>query len=213
MNFEIICFDCDSTLSRIEGIDELARRVGLGQEMSRLTEAAMNGEVPLEAVYGQRLSLIRPDQASVDWLADLYVKEIVEGAKEVFGALLAQGKELHIVSGGIRQALLPLARHLELAESHVHAVDVYFDEEGRYLDYDRASPLARTGGKADCCRQLSKPQASMVMIGDGKTDMETKQAGAYVIGFGGVADRSIVREQADIYIAEPSLTAILPYIL
>lgn len=213
MNFEIICFDCDSTLSRIEGIDELARRVGLGQEMSRLTEAAMNGEVPLEAVYGQRLSLIRPDQASVDWLADLYVKEIVEGAKEVFGALSAQGKELHIVSGGIRQALLPLARHLELAESHVHAVEVYFDEEGRYLDYDRASPLARTGGKADCCRQLSKPQASLVMIGDGKTDMETRQAGAYVIGFGGVADRSIVREQADIYIAEPSLTAILPYIL
>jgi len=213
MSFDIVCFDCDSTLSRIEGIDELARRIGLGEEMSRLTEAAMNGELPLEAVYGRRLSLIRPDRASVDWLADLYVKEIVEGVRAVFAALSAQGKELHIISGGIRQALLPLARYLDLPESHVHAVDVYFDEDGRYRDYDQASPLARTGGKADCCRQLSRPQASLVMIGDGKTDMETRQAGAYVIGFGGVADRSIVREQADIYIVEPSLTAILPYIL
>ena len=37
MSFDVICFDCDSTLSRIEGIDELARRVGMGEEMSKLT--------------------------------------------------------------------------------------------------------------------------------------------------------------------------------
>ncbi|MFZ2311060.1 MAG: haloacid dehalogenase, partial [Methylobacter sp.] len=26
MSFDVICFDCDSTLSKIEGIDELAGR-------------------------------------------------------------------------------------------------------------------------------------------------------------------------------------------
>ena len=51
MNFDIICFDCDSTLSKIEGIDELAKNVGLGEELAELTNAAMNGIVPLEAVY------------------------------------------------------------------------------------------------------------------------------------------------------------------
>ncbi len=105
MSFDVICFDCDSTLSKIEGIDELAGRVGLGEEMSRLTDAAMNGEVPLEAVYEQRLSLIRPDQASIDWLADLYIEQIVDGVKEVFETLTAPGRELHIVSGGLRQAI------------------------------------------------------------------------------------------------------------
>ncbi len=213
MSFNIVCFDCDSTLSWVEGIDELARRVGLGEEMSRLTEAAMNGEVPLEAVYGQRLSLVKPDQASIDWLADLYIEEIVQGAEAVFETLSEQNKELHIISGGIRQALLPLARYLNLDESHVHAVNVYFDEEGCYRGYDQASPLARTGGKADCCRELSRPQASVVMIGDGKTDIEAKQAGAYVIGFGGVMDRAVVHEQADVFVSGPSLTDVLPYIL
>ncbi|MDO9168870.1 MAG: HAD-IB family phosphatase [Methylobacter sp.] len=212
MSFEVICFDCDSTLSKIEGIDELARRVGLGEEMSRLTNAAMNGEVLLEAVYEQRLSLIRPDQSSIDWLADLYIEQIVDGAKEVFETLTALGKELHIVSGGLRQAILPLARVLGLPETQVHAVDIYFNADGSYRDYDQSSPLARSGGKAVIVGTL-KAQGSLVMVGDGNTDMEAKQAGAVVIGFGGVVDRQVVREQADFYSAEPTLVSILAHIL
>jgi phosphoserine phosphatase len=212
MNFDIICFDCDSTLSKIEGIDELAGRVGLGDEMSKLTDAAMNGEVPLEAVYERRLSLIRPDQCSIDWLADLYIAEKVEGVKEVFAALLAQDKVVHIISGGLRQAILPLAKYLGLPEDHVHAVDIYFNKDGSYMDYDITSPLAKTGGKAIVVSAL-KGQASIVMVGDGKTDLEAKQAGAYVVGFGGVVDRVIVRELADFYTTEPSLFSVLEHII
>ena len=212
MSFDVICFDCDSTLSRIEGIDELARRVGMGEEMSKLTDLAMNGVVPLEAVYERRLSLIRPDQDSINWLADLYVAEIVEGVKEVFTALLAQDKAVHIISGGLRQAILPLAECLGLPESHVHAVDIYFNEDGSYRTYDLNSPLARTGGKAVVVGTL-KGQGSLVMVGDGKTDLEAKQSGAYVLGFGGVVDRAIVREQADFYTTEPTLLSVLEHIL
>jgi len=213
MSFDVICFDCDSTISKIEGIDELAGRVGLGEEMSRLTNAAMNGEVPLEAVYEQRLSLIRPDQVSINWLADLYIAEIVDGVKEVFATLTAQGKELHIISGGLRQSILPLARYLGLPDSHVHAVDIFFHKDGSYRDYERSSPLARTGGKAEICRQLNRSTHSLVVVGDGKTDMEARQAGAYVIGFGGVVERAVVRELADVYVVEPCLTAVLAHIL
>ena len=212
MSFDVICFDCDSTLSRIEGIDELARRVGMGEEMSKLTDLAMNGIVPLEAVYERRLSLIRPDQDSINWLADLYIAEIVEGVKEVFVSLLAQDKAVHIISGGLRQAILPLAEHLGLPESHVHAVDIYFNEDGSYRNYDLNSPLARTGGKAVVVGTL-KGQGSLVMVGDGKTDLEARQSGAVVFGFGGVVDRAIVREQADFYTTEPTLLAVLEHIL
>jgi phosphoserine phosphatase len=212
MSFDVICFDCDSTLSRIEGIDELARRVGMGEEMSKLTDLAMNGVVPLEAVYERRLSLIRPDQDSINWLADLYIAEIVEGVKEVFASLLSQDKAVHIISGGLRQAILPLAVCLGLPESHVHAVDIYFNEDGSYRNYDSNSPLARTGGKAVVTGTL-KGQGSLVMVGDGKTDLEAKQSGAYVLGFGGVVDRAIVRKQADFYTTEPTLLSVLEHIL
>ena len=75
--FDAVCFDCDSTLSRIEGIDELAKRAGCEAEIAALTKAAMNGEVPLDAVYGKRLERVRPGRADLDWLAQRYVEEMV----------------------------------------------------------------------------------------------------------------------------------------
>ena len=213
MSFDIVCFDCDSTLSKIEGIDELGRRSGLFDELVALTNAAMNGELALEQVYGKRLDLIKPDKAQMDGLAELYISEMVEGVEEVFSTLLDQGKQVHIISGGIRQAILPLAEKLGLPAHHVHAVDVLFNEDGTYNDFDQQSPLAKTGGKAVICKQLVNGNKSMAMIGDGKTDLEAKNAGATVIGFGGVAERQIVVEQADVFIKETSLTAVLPHLV
>ncbi|MCK5831802.1 MAG: HAD-IB family phosphatase [Methylococcales bacterium] len=213
MSFEIVCFDCDSTLSKIEGIDELGRRVNRFDEMVALTNAAMNGELALEAVYGKRLDLIKPDQAQMDWLADLYISEMVDGVEEVFSTLLAKGKQVHIISGGIRQAILPLAKKLGLPANHVHAVDVLFNDDGTYNNFDQQSPLSKTGGKAVVCKQIRVDEHSMVMIGDGKTDLEAKQAGATVIGFGGVMQRDIVMEQSDIFVNETSLMAVLPHLM
>jgi phosphoserine phosphatase len=213
MSFEVICFDCDSTLSRVEGIDELARRNGLFEQVAALTDAAMNGDMPLEDVYGHRLELIKPDQAAIDWLANLYITEMVEGVAETVKTLQDNGKQVHIISGGLRQAILPLAALLGIAEENVHAVDVIFDEQGDYQDFVRQSPLAVSGGKARVCRRLRMRYSSLVMVGDGKTDLEAKMAGAYMIGFGGVVKRPLVQEQADIFISDASMTAVLPHVL
>jgi phosphoserine phosphatase len=51
----LVIFDCDSTLSTIEGIDELARLSDSENEVAvriaALTKRAMEGDIPLEAVY------------------------------------------------------------------------------------------------------------------------------------------------------------------
>jgi|APLak6261674355_1056100.scaffolds.fasta_scaffold00352_17 phosphoserine phosphatase len=213
MSFDVVCFDCDSTLSRIEGIDELARRNGLFEQVAALTDAAMNGELALEDVYANRLALIKPDKAAIDWLAALYIAELVDGVVETIKTLQANNKKIHIISGGLRQAILPLADYLDIPEDHVHAVDVIFDADGHYQDFARHSPLAVNGGKARICRKIRLTSSSLVMVGDGKTDLEAKLAGAFMIGFGGVVKRPLVEEQADRYVAESSLTAILPYVL
>ena len=59
--FDLIFFDCDSTLSHIEGIDELARQKGIFDEVQQLTAAAMDGEVHLSSVYDRRLDLQQDD--------------------------------------------------------------------------------------------------------------------------------------------------------
>ena len=209
MSYEVICFDCDSTLSKIEGIDELAQWAGVGEEMAKLTDLAMNGDLPLEAVYAKRLETIRPDKASIEKLGALYISEIVDGAQEVFRTLLSQNKEVHIISGGLRQAIHPLAALLGLPASHVHAVDIHFNDDGSYLGFDANSSLARSGGKHDICKLLLSGKNSLVIIGDGKTDMEAKQPGVTVIGFGGVCDRAVVREMADKFVDAVDLKAVL----
>ncbi len=45
---QVILFDCDSTLSTIEGIDVLAERAGVVDQVVPLTNAAMDGRLRLE---------------------------------------------------------------------------------------------------------------------------------------------------------------------
>ena len=51
------------------------------------------------------------------------------------------------------------------------------------------------------------------MIGDGLTDLAAHAAGAYVVGYGVVAHREVMRQKADCYVAAPSLNATLPALL
>jgi hypothetical protein len=51
------------------------------------------------------------------------------------------------------------------------------------------------------------------MVGDGLTDLAARAGGAYVVGYGGIAHREVMRKKADFYVAAPSLTATLPALL
>lgn len=212
-SYDAILFDCDSTLSAIEGIDELARQTGLYEQLAPLTAAAMEGKLSLEAVYRERLDAIRPSLAAVAALGECYIRNVVSGAGEVIAALQKGGKRVHIVSGGLRQAVLPLAAYLGVPAENVHAVDIYFDAEGQYRGFDDASPLARSGGKTVICKQVAEREGSIVLVGDGMTDFEVTEAGLDFIGFGGVVKRESVRQSAPNYIEEASLLPVLDYVL
>jgi len=212
--FDVIFFDCDSTLSTVEGIDELAIRAGVDDELVPLTNAAMEGKMPLEDVYRKRLELIKPDQEALNWVSQRYVDQMVEGAAEVVSELMKQGRSVHIVSGGLRQAVLRVGKILGIPDDQVHAVDVIFDEKGNYAGFDEHSPLARAGGKAEVCRKvLSQSNRHAALIGDGITDLEAAEAGVYVIGFGGVARREAVVQGASAFVNGPSLSPVLGLLL
>jgi phosphoserine phosphatase len=209
---ELVVFDCDSTLCAVEGVDELARRAGAHDVVADLTRRAMAGEVPLNDAYMRRLDLIRPERAALEWLAQEYLRTLVPGAAEAVAALAGEGREVHIVSGGLRPAVGAVGDHLGLPADRVHAVDIDFSEDGAYAGADAASPLARAGGKTEVLRALGADRRRAVMIGDGATDLEAAAAGAVVIGFGGVEIRPMVRERADHFLAGPSLLPVVDLI-
>lgn len=205
--FGTVVFDCDSTLSTIEGIDELAG--AHRAEVAALTDAAMRGEIALEAVYGRRLALIRPARAEVDALADRYLATIVEGARETIAALREIGIDVRIISGGLRPAILPLARELGVEPARVAAVDLHFGREGEYLGFDEASPLARAGGKRDVLASWRPAMPSPVMlVGDGATDLEARPAVDAFVAYAGVVARPPVIAAADLTVRSRSLVPI-----
>lgn len=204
-----VFFDVDSTLVTIEGIDVLAAG---NPEIVALTEAAMNGEIPLDEVYGRRLKIIRPTRARIEQLGEQYVGSLIDGAEETIATLREGGANIQLVTAGITQAIAPLARHLGVR--HVHAVALEFDGDGNYQNFDRRSLLARSGGKELVVRAvLSRSKGASAFIGDGVTDLETKPVVDLFIGFGGVVQREKVRQNAEVYVTAPTLKAVLPYLL
>jgi len=211
MKYRFVFFDVDSTLVTIEGIDVLARG---NPEIVRLTEAAMNGEIALDAVYAKRLEIIRPTRAEVEALGARYVASLVDGAEETIATLQNAGVDVHLVTAGIAQAIAPLAEKLNIAPRAVHAVALEFDTTGNYVDFDRRSLLTRPGGKELVVRAiLTRAKGRAAFVGDGVSDLETKPVVDLFIGFGGVAARERVREGADVFVQEPTLRAVLPYLV
>ena len=198
MRYRFLFFDVDSTLVTIEGIDVLASG---NPEIAKLTEAAMNGEVALDEVYARRLEIIRPARAAVEALAQQYLRSLVDGAEEVIATLLQRGHVAHLVTAGIEQAVAPLAERLSIR--NVHAVKLLFDAHGNYEDFDRRSLLTRAGGKELVVRAIrARSKGGAAMIGDGASDLEAKPAVDLFIGFGGVAVRPRVRENADVFVMD-----------
>jgi phosphoserine phosphatase len=198
--------DCDSTLSTIEGIDELGRARGpeVFKLVEHLTHQAMNGEVPIGEVFGRRMEIIRPDRATADAVARLYVDTIVPGAPEMIARLKAGGWTPVILSGGFEPLIRPLANALGV--DYVEAVPLYFDAAGDYAGYGEDYPTTRNGGKPEIIREWKQavlPEA-VLMMGDGISDLEAKGEVDLFIGFGGVVSRPAVEKGSDVWITRMS---------
>src|SRR3989304_6453251 len=101
LGFQRVVFDCDMTLVTVEGIDELARLKGQAEFIAHLTSQAMDGKIPLEEVYAQRLELLRPTRAELDEVGRIYRRSLVPQAAAVVAAPQTAGLAGFIVSGGL----------------------------------------------------------------------------------------------------------------
>lgn len=207
----VVVFDCDATLSSVEGIDWLADRNGVGEEVIRLTAAAVGGSIALEEVYAERLRRVDPKPADLEALAEAYAENLVEDAAEVIAALQALGHPVWVVSGGLADAVVPFAAGLGIDPDHVLAVPVHWEADDRWA-VTASHFLARAGGKPKALAQL-RNGASTVLVGDGATDAEARSEVACLIGYGGVKAQPSVRETADAWIGCRSLAPVVPLVL
>ena len=212
--YDVVVFDCDSTLADLEGIDWLAADLSIQEltDIESMTHAAMGGGLRLEEVYGARLELIAPCAGAMAGLGAEYIARLLPGARLLFDVLFFLGKEVHVVSGGLYPGVLALALDLGVPKENVHAVAISFDHGGSYSGFDTDSPLARKGGKIEVIAELAAGRR-VVLIGDGLTDLEASPVCSRFIAFGGVVRRDAVFERAKVHTEERDLVSLIPLLL
>lgn len=228
--FQLVFFDCDSTLSTIEGIDELARHKGQFDEVKRLTDAAMDGEVHLQSIYDRRLELLNPIRAQIRELERHYRETLVPGAAEVIKVLQLLGRQVFIVSGGLLEAVRPFGEWLGVPHDHIQAVPLRYNHlSGEWWDYEQdrwgerpdvqyldpaETPLIETTGKIQVIQEFRRQHRGRAMlVGDGVSDVVARPAVELMVGFGGVVTRERVAAEADVFIKANHLAPVLPLAL
>ena len=198
MKYQNVIFDLDSTLSSIEGIDELGKLRNMGKRIKSLTRQAMSGRLPFGEVFIHRLKLIKPTRKELFAIGKLYRNSITPGAAELMNWLRRYGTNIFVVTGGYTDCSYPLTDYLGISRKNVFANRLIFDKEGRFKEIDQNIPLWRDNGKREVVSQIiTINPGKTVCIGDGISDWKAAQITDGFICFAGVVYRPEVTAKAD----------------
>mmetsp|Transcript_12811 Transcript_12811/g.24040 ORF Transcript_12811/g.24040 Transcript_12811/m.24040 type:complete len:298 (-) Transcript_12811:18-911(-) len=202
---DAVCFDVDSTVIQEEGIDVLAASLGKGEEVAAWTLKAMEGNTKFEDALAARLDIIKPSRASILKCLEQHPLQLSPGIDRLVEALLVNGTDVYLVSGGFRIMIEPVARTLGIAKTNIYANTIFFDEntdDGDYVGFCRDEPTSADMGKPKAVQKIKDDfrYKTVVMVGDGATDAQAKPPADAFIGFGGVAVREAVKQKACWYV-------------
>ncbi|MBU2551725.1 MAG: phosphoserine phosphatase SerB [Proteobacteria bacterium] len=165
----LIFFDMDSTLIDMEVIDEMASRAGVFQEVARITEKAMRGEIDFEEALTQRVALLKG--LSVAEMTDIREHLVLsEGVETVAATLKALGFKLGLVTGGFDFFADHLKARLGFDFAYANRLEIKNDTlTGRLI-----GPIVDAAQKARIVNQVSRELNIMldqtVAVGDGAND-------------------------------------------
>ena len=201
----LIVLDMDSTLIRIEVIDELARAAGVGAEVARDHRARHAGRDGLRRVAapagrpagGAGRGGAGPDRADLP---------LTEGAETMVRVLKRLGYKIAVISGGFSRAAEALKRRLELDYAYSNNLEV----QGGKLTGRVVGPIVNAQRKAELLETIAQAEGvlldQVIAVGDGANDALMLERAGLGIAFHAKAK---LRERADTSISGAGLDAIL----
>lgn len=205
-----IIFDCDGTLSTIEGIDELAENNGVSTIVKSLTADAMGKSGINPELYQKRLDLVQPSHEQVRTLGQQYFTHQVPDVDNVIQIFKRLNKTVYLVSAGLYPAVSIFGELLKIPQKNIYAVDIHFDSQGNYLSYEKTSPLVYNDGKRKIVTQLKSLHQDIIYVGDGLNDYSTYDLVTRFVGFGGAFYRENIASRCQYYIHELTMAPLLP---
>ena len=140
---KLAVFDFDSTLMDGETIDFLAFELGIGAQVTKITEEAMSGRLDFFESLTTRVALLKgmDYQRVVDICADL---PLMPGAMELVPALQKMGYKVVCFSGGFRIGTTPAKEKLGLDADFSN---VLHEKDGKLILVTAINPTPLGEGK------------------------------------------------------------------
>lgn len=201
----LVVMDMDSTLIQQEVIDELARAVGVYDEVAAVTHRAMNGELPFDEALRERVKLLAGAPVSI--LTDVLERiELTPGAERLVRVLKRLGYRLAVISGGFIQVTEPIRARLGLDYGFANTLEI---ADGK-LTGRVTGPIINRQRKADLLESLAQTERisldQVIAIGDGANDLDMLARAGLGIAF---RAKRIVQQQAKYALNQQNLDAVL----
>ena len=204
----LVVMDADSTLLQDEVIDLLADECNCAEEVSKITESAMAGEIDFAESLRRRVALLEGlPESTLDAVRERLV--LTPGARTLLRTLQRLGYETAVVSGGFVEILQPLTDELGvryLAANQLEVIDGRLT--GRVI-----GEIVDRAGKARALEAFAAavgvPLEQTVAVGDGANDIDMLGVAGLGIAFNA---KAIVKEHADAALSVPYLDAVLYFL-
>ena len=202
---KLVQLDVDSTLITQEVIELLAARAGVGEEVKRITESAMRGEIDFEQSLRARVHLLKGVPESV--IAEVQAEIVLTpGARTLIKTLHHLGHTVSVVSGGFIQIIAPLIAELGITHFRANTLGI----NNGVLTGEVEGPVIDRAAKAIALREFAEREsismAQTVAIGDGANDLDMIAAAGIGIAFNA---KPVVKAAADSSVSTPYLDSVL----
>ncbi|GGD25871.1 phosphoserine phosphatase SerB [Nocardioides daphniae] len=201
----LIVMDVDSTLVQGEVIEMLAAHAGVEDEVARVTEMAMRGELDFEQSLRHRVSLLAGLPASA--LDEVHANlQLNPGARTLVRTLRRLGYRFAIVSGGFSQITDRLAADLDIDFARANELEIVDGVLTGRIVGDVVDRAGKAAALHEFAAQLGVPQESVIAIGDGANDLDMLAAAGLGVAYNA---KPVVRDAADTAVNVPYLDTII----
>ena len=201
----LVVMDMDSTLIQVEVIDELAKAVGRGDEVSAITRKAMNGEISFNESLDKRVCLLAG--LGEEALDKIYNNiPFTPGAKKFIKILKKIGYKTAVISGGFTFFTDRLKKELGLDYAFANNLEIKDGKitgkvTGRIINGEFKAKILE-----DIANKEEITLDQVVAIGDGANDLLMLDKAGLGIAFNA---HKAVREKADYNISQKNMDSIL----
>jgi D-3-phosphoglycerate dehydrogenase / 2-oxoglutarate reductase len=179
-----LIIDFDSTLVKVESLDELAKKSlkcrknceEIVSDILRITNLGMDGKMPFAESLRRRIELIRTTKKDIDEVAEIIKEEITNSISKNKEFFENNFEDIYIISGGFKELIYPAAIKLGIKKENILANEFIFDKNNKVIGIDESNLMSQDNGKTKQIEALNL-KGNICVIGDGWTDCQAKNSG------------------------------------